>query len=415
MVSSDESDSTDGAPMSFEFQIPVTQDEVSDEDIKSVESIKDTAHSTNQNTTREATAHSTNETTNRENTIVDPNVALCEDDLWLKAALASKLAENQNLKFRRQLLYAFVFALPGNPPNFNTYFHVSMKDNPRILQIQQKLWQTRVKKHQSQAAFISDCLFTLWILIKESDQKHDDDMKSDNPQQRSSSRNGGTPEPKPILSLRKHMKTLLGRKKADQVKNASKNITKKSKDSDLIQDTFRRQNQGWSELIVTTPCPCCDHTSLVPSESESLLLQMTFDLKSKYKAEMIHWLALGKTQQKNSKKPKMPTFPKQYMMCMCIVSRCVDFHSGKGCPICTQRANSNALVLDPTSKVPICEVCSCNCMAYFDRMDWSKIKASSDVSKAKEEKAKSKRIADMKKAAGKKLFVFYYFMKTKHI
>ena len=87
-------------------------------------------------------------------------------------------------------------------------------------------------------------------------------------------------------------------------------------------------------------------------------------------------------------------------MCMCIVSRCRDFHTGKGCFNCEVSVKIGIKPsFDPMSGAVECNVCNCNCKAYFLRSNWSKLKAQQDVDSA--QKAIEKKESIMKQAAGK--------------
>lgn len=324
---------------------------------------------------------------------------LSVDEIYVKTTLGSKVSENGNIKTRRDLLYAFV--LTQKNPQLNLYFHCGLKDDPGLIDLEDRLWKTRVKKYKSSAAWIADGIFDMWMLLKKSDEMKQHDLISPNPSQRRSNRNGGTEEPAPVTRLRQHIEGLLKRKAQDDSKKSNKLVRKvqsQSKAGDFIQDKFAMENPHWQEIIKSTPCPCCDHTSLVSVKDEAILLQETHDLKQSYKNAMLDFARLGATAQKSTKKPKMPTFPNQVMMCMCVINRCVDFSTGRGCVTCQQKAKTTPLYMDPVTGQSQCEMCKCNCVAYFDRMNWSKVKAQTETEKA--EKAKQKKEAEMKKAAG---------------
>ena len=270
-----------------------------------------------------------------------------------------------------------------------TFFHPTLHDDPSLLELSEVLWACRARRHDIKNAFVAKSLFTLWTKLEESDALRDSD-----PNQRPS-----RTETTQIHEFRKFVQEII---KQFQIDNA--NVTKKKpismrKDGQFIQDEFAQSNPNWPDIVNTSPCPACGHQTLVAHEKDSDIIEEIAVLRDEYTKQMHAFVQLAPSKQKMSKKPKTPVYPKQHMMCMCSVSMCKDYRTGKGCINCEQTVQCGQLLSFHKNGKSKCDVCQCACVAYFKRVEWSKLKAQEDVKKA--EKAKASKAAMLKKAASK--------------
>ena len=333
---------------------------------------------------------------------------LSESEMHVQMVMKSRRNENNTLKFRRDLLYSFVLG-PAVQTHLHKFFHPSLKDDESLNDIHEKLMSTRVKKHKTRKDFIGDSLFSLWLTLKKSDALKDQDLvapPSDNTPTRASSRASGTDDLAPIKSLRKFVKDIMKRKlfeDANKTDKKQRRVQASAKNTDFIQDEFARNNPNWHLLIKPSPCPLCAHTTIVPHEPDEVIVRETAMMRGEYTASMIEHAKLPPSKQNKKNKPKLPQFPKQHMMCMCMVNRCRDFHTGRGCLNCEASVKVGLKVaIDYVTGKSSCPMCNCTCSAYFVKSSWSKLKAQNDTDKA--EKAKLKHEEDMRKASGKSDF-----------
>ena len=306
------------------------------------------------------------------------SLQLSPEDLHVQMVLKSRRKENNSIKFRRDLLFSFVLG-PSCRKCLQDFYHPKMATNAALISLNKDVIGCRVRKHDTKKDFIGDCLFHLWKFLQESDELYKDD--------RSRRATSSNVQPLPIKNLRAFINKILTRFKFESVNSTDKkqrSITAKNKVGDFIQDEVLQDNPKWMEDIRPTPCPLCNHNAIIPHENENDIRKETAELQSQYKAETSAYYSLTPANQKKNKPPKMPSFPKQHMICMCLVNRCVDFSTGRGCINCQAAIKCGMkLSFDPHTGQSKCPMCMCTCTAYFEKMKWTKIRAQSDVDKQK--------------------------------
>ena len=317
---------------------------------------------------------------------------LSEADEHIKQVLLSRRKENSTIKARRDLLFSFVFGTKG--AHLKSFFHPEMESNTALLQLHEDLMKTCVRKHETRKKFIGESLFTIWMLLQESDRLKEEDLTL-----RATRRETESTQ---IKNFRAFMVPISNRHNFDCVNATSKkqrSVKTQSKVGEFIQDEFARNNPDWFKKILSAPCPLCNHNSLVAHEKDEDILNEITLLKENWKKENADFHRLPPTEQAKRRKPKMPTYPKQHLICMCLVNRCRDFTTGKGCINCQSTTRSGADVsYNPITGHSNCSMCKCDCTAYFKRIEWSKIKAQVEVDK--ESKAIATREKMMQRAAG---------------
>ena len=318
---------------------------------------------------------------------------LSAEDEHVKMVLLSRRKENGTIKKRRDLLFSFVFGTKN--AHIKTFFHHSLHDNTALLNLHEDLMKCRARKHDTKKQFIGLSLFTFWMMLKKSDESKEADPNIRNTRKDS--------EPSQIQNLRAFIKPVNSRFEFDAVNGTDKkqrNILAQKNSGDFIQDEFVRNNPDWRNLILSSPCPLCNHNCLVPHERDEDLLDEIQAMKSSWQEANTKFHLMPPSQQNKSKKPKQPTYPKQHLICLCLVNRCRDFSSGKGCLNCESSVKSGMkLSYNPQTDNSNCKMCQCSCTAYFKRIEWNKLKSQVEVDKR--EKARETKEEAMKAAAGK--------------
>ena len=313
-------------------------------------------------------------------------------DEHVKMVLLSRRKENGTMKIRRDLLFAFVFS--QNHTHMRSFFHSSMADNKSIINLHDKLMKCRVRQHDTTKQFLGESLFTLFKLLHESDTLKDEDPSTRNIRRGS--------EPVQIKNLRAFFLTITNRYDFDEVNASDKkqrNIVSQNKSGSLIQDEYAQNNPDWKQRILPSPCPLCNHNCLLPHECDSDILKEITILKDEFLVKQSNFTKLSPTEQAKTKKPKQPVYPKQHIICMCVINRCRDYTTGKGCINCESTVRCGMkLNYNPVNGHSNCKMCQCPCTAYFKRIEWSKLKAQVEVDK--EKKAIELKETQMRKAAG---------------
>ena len=333
-----------------------------------------------------------------------PNLSPREEHV--KMVLLSRRKENGTMKSRRELLFSFVFS--QNHTHLRSFFHPAMEDNLSLINLHDNLMKCRVRKHDTTKQFLGEALFVLFMLLQESDQLKDSDHSMRN------TRRGS--EPMQLKNLRTFFLSITNRYDFDEVNASDKKqraILSQNKSGDLIQDEYAKNNPDWQSRIISAPCPLCNHNCVVPHERDEDILEEISNLKEEWLKKRAAFANLPPAEQEKSKKPKQPTYPKQHVLCMCMVNRCRDFTTGKGCINCKSTVKCGMkLSYNPTTGHSNCSMCKCSCSAYFKRIEWSKLKSQVEVDKEKAARdAKEKRLQE---ASGMYYF-FYNVIYTKQL
>ena len=142
----------------------------------------------------------------------------------------------------------------------------------------------------------------------------------------------------------------------------------------------------WAKCLEPFPCPKCSHSnviSVIPIKKlveQYSLLDVNYKNKLQEYKEKVQAASLkkdGSRQLKPAKlynEPKKPTCPKQYMVCMCCVSKCRNIVDGRGCHHCAGLAK-NGIKIPFNVKLAECEcaLCCCNCDIKFPKTSWQSI------------------------------------------
>ena len=88
----------------------------------------------------------------------------------------------------------------------------------------------------------------------------------------------------------------------------------------------------WFHKLEGENCPGCGHGFLVAVESAQDIQDKTKRLEDKYD----YSLCLFKKGMVGIRKPKTPKEVVQHIVCMCCVSKCHSYVTGKGCLVCMQ-------------------------------------------------------------------------------
>ena len=116
----------------------------------------------------------------------------------------------------------------------------------------------------------------------------------------------------------------------------------------------------------------CNHYLVCPIETDAKIKLKNRDKNKKYTIAKAVWELEGK--QTKSSAPRKPKYISQQLACMCIVSKCRDSTTGRGCIQCESIAKSFGYVpYNAMGTTCICEVCACNCRFLFDRNNHSKL------------------------------------------
>ena len=306
---------------------------------------------------------------------------LSEGSKHVQMVLLSRRKENMTLKFRRDLLFSFLWCAKGSL-GIRSYFHTSMEKDAILTAWHAKLFQCRVKTHMTNNDFVGRGLFALWMKLKESDnaKKKDTNSRQTRP---------GNSEPEPVKKLRKLVDTILKRytfEKASSGTKKPRRIPDSTPKSDpLCHDNFACDNKNWRKNVFPSPCPACDHHSICKFDKDEFIISENLKKRATFIEANLEFTRLGPTKQASSKKPKAPHMVRQRMICMCVLNQCVDYNTGKGCLNCQKtRATGAPLIMDPKTGSPSCPMCSCTCMAFFFRNDWTKLKVQTAIEKKKE-------------------------------
>ena len=301
----------------------------------------------------------------------DKNVRMMEDiedsDPYkqMYKFMLSKKKENGTMKERKAILFDFSH-LPTYP--LMTYFHPEMCDNSIIADLEKTLNKAKAHIHSIKNEFIASNLINLWKLLKESDSLP--------------RKTRAKAESKAVSNFRKFMSNITDRIFVDDKNDSEKKLRKISseqKSGDFVQDQIAFERSEWKLSVLPHPCPLCNHNCIVPHQSSQYIVEETLKLRAARAVEMREYSKLSQTQQKKTKPPKMPTFPKQFVACMCCVNKCIDFSTGKGCINCEAMVTCGVKIdYDPITMKTNCPMCNCNCTAYFAKANWSKLKTQSD-------------------------------------
>ena len=105
------------------------------------------------------------------------------------------------------------------------------------------------------------------------------------------------------------------------------------------QERVAIEDPSWFKHLVPNPCPMCEHSNLVLSPDTNSMIEIIEDMDKEYKKRMAAWDAKchsliyrrdGKKKKYAVKtlpsKPSCPNYPKQYLVCMCAVTKCQETH-----------------------------------------------------------------------------------------
>ena len=247
-----------------------------------------------------------------------PEAKLGEFEKHLREVLSSRKKENRKVGDRRKLLFDFVwnFSRTTNSPHLRDFFHHSLAQHPIIQSLNDNLMQRRVRKHDCSNDYIASQLFKLHHLVTKSDQAH-----KDCPENRP--RRSSVKEAEPLVNFRSFIAGIKQRydddRLAQKVKSQRRISSAPPKSHPMFHDDFARARPGWRKEIFSTPCPGCGHNSLVKYDKDEEVYEQVSKLRGIFTEANLRYARLTPSAQAVTKKPKNPVYPKQRMICMCLL------------------------------------------------------------------------------------------------
>ena len=285
-------------------------------------------------------------------------------------------------------------------------FHPDMKDNTVISELDRDLNKAKARAHDAKNEFIAGSLLSLYRLIEESESL---------PRKTRS-----TEVPTPIKNIKEFFRKVQDRIESDKlIKSSKKKMPRKINTSgargsikgDYVQEEIAADRPFWFKDIYPHPCPLCNHCSVVPHQKNEDIVNETHCIMASYRTALAEYNLLSKSQQRLIKAPKVSTFPKQFVACMCIANKCLDFRTGKGCINCAAMVRCGLPIeYDPVTMTSSCAMCRCTCTAYFTKDKWSKLKSHHDIDAMEKSKEREKQTMKMEKAAGKVSLLTHSFI-----
>jgi hypothetical protein len=238
-------------------------------------------------------------------------------------------------------------------------------------------------------------------------------------------RRGGRSESAAIKGLRKYSAGVKARAMSELSKESSskqggalvrkKNFRRhnRTENGERLQErVLRRNKSSWTNMIdKVTPCPYCEHEMVICMSSAQEHAKLVNQANDAWKQEINEWREDG--SNKNTK-PRKPPLPKRLMACMCIVNKCKNTETGRGCSTCRDFVTNGATVpYDYKLMRCTCTICQCNCDAVFRRDDWQDIFTQQQLQK--QDKEKHKELNEKHAKGSRKYSAVIYFYTTLHI
>ena len=340
------------------------------------------------------------------------DLEMCDEDKALFELLQSKKKENAGVKDRINLLKRFYN--PHSPHFFVNSFPRACREDPTMLEdlmaFEKYIRKSWMYSHRMwKNKYIARLMLMIWRLMERAD---------DFP------RREAITERAHMSDFRSHMEGLIGRMMSDMAdeenkkKRGSKKLglqpTQNRKNGTYIQSLIMQNNPKWQENLVTTDaCPGCGLFFLVYERRPEVVNEECARLRARYdELKRQFYIENAQFEKKKGRKkdaptpPPRPTYPKVMVACMCIVLKCRDMQTGKGCPVCNEMAIVVGRPIPWVDGRCTCSVCMSNCSLYFPISKIAEVRAQIEAERLQATKDQDRQ---WRIASGKCIFILHLF------